>query len=206
MLSKRMKQYIAELIEANNSVPKTIELGNEEKEYIEKNNILSDDTMANLALVEKPADQRFATALIELCDKETESEVVEENVQFLHQPLSFLRRNKHQFIYVEAETFSLIGVDGISMEVDDVFDTYSVMLGLKQKKNVETTLKSYLDQHLHGEGIKYSLLFDANEGIWNVNVTLDYIVGFSENLLLAEAYSHIYRFLFGLVESLEKEN
>ncbi|MFK4997857.1 hypothetical protein ACI2OX_11670 [Bacillus sp. N9] len=78
MLNKQIKQFILE----HGSSSAKVELFKEEKEYVEKNQLISGATV-----VEKPANQRFAEAYIERCDKETESILAKEDFQFLQQPL-----------------------------------------------------------------------------------------------------------------------
>ncbi|MFK4997858.1 hypothetical protein ACI2OX_11675 [Bacillus sp. N9] len=80
-----------------------------------------------------------------------------------------------------------------------------MLLGLKLQKKQERFLKSYFANNLHGEDVKFSLLFNQAEGLWDVNFTLNYIEGFEENISMVDAYCMIYRFLFALLEFLEEE-
>lgn len=145
----------------------------------------------------------FTNIYIERCDKETEELLSEEGQAFLQNRLDYLHMNKHEFVYVEANLFHELGIEGLSLEVDDVFGTYNVMLGLKLQKKLEAPLKAYLNSELHSDEIKYGLIFDPNEGLWNVNFTLNYVSGFREEMSFQDTFNLLYSFLFNLVEKVK---
>src|SRR3954452_8936082 len=130
MLKDQIKQYISK--QQNNPNGNSITIFKEEKEYLEKNQ-LGDNTQFS----EKDVSVRFADAYIERCDKETENMLKNESSSFLTQPLDYLKMHKNEFIYLESNWFDLIGVEAVSLEADDVFGTYDVMLGLKLQKKFE---------------------------------------------------------------------
>jgi hypothetical protein len=169
----------------------------EEKAYIERKQF---DVQA---LEEKSAAERFSDAYIERCDKESENVIAQESSSFLTQPLDYLKKNKDQFMYMESKWFDIISVDAISLEVDDVFATYDVMLGLKLQKKFEKPLKEYLNTHLHNDEAKFDLMFNGDEGLWSLNFALNYVEGFQEEMTIGQAYQLIYSFLFMLVEEME---
>lgn len=173
------------------------EIYQEEREYVEKNQLDAPN------LVEKDSNNRFKDAYIERCDKETENLLANESFSFLKQPLNFLKQHKNEFIYLESHWFDLIGVDAVSLEVDDVFGSYDVMLGLKLQKKFEKSLKEFLNNHLHNDGTKFDLMFNGDEGLWSLNFALNYVDGFQEENSIGDAYQLIYRFLFKLVEATE---
>lgn len=143
----------------------------------------------------------FSSVYLERCDKETENLLSEEGQAFLKNPISYLRTNKNEFIYIESMHFNDIGIDALSIEIDDVFGKYDVMLGLKLPKKKEAAIQTYLSQQLKGnDEISFDLMFDQNDGLWNVNFTFDYLEGFSEEMTFQEAFSLIYTFLSDLVE------
>lgn len=191
MLKERIQQYIE-----NNKGP-VFEL---EKEYIEKHpvgteNILFDENGAN----------RFKNAYIERCDKETEELIAQENVLFLNEPVQYLKKHKNEFLYVESEWFELVNVDAVALEADDVFGTYDVMLGLKLQKKFQKTVKNYCNQQLQGSDPMFDLLFNQEEGLWNLNFALNYVPEFKEDLSIGEAFSLIYQFLFHLQVNVEEQ-
>ncbi|MFS0864274.1 branched-chain amino acid aminotransferase [Fredinandcohnia sp. 179-A 10B2 NHS] len=199
MLQKQMKNYISsELL----SKEQQIALYQEEKEYIEKYELISND----VTLIEKDPTTRFREAYIERCDKETEETLSKESYDFLEQGIDYLQKHKNEFLYFESNWLELIGVDAIAFEVNDVFGTYDVMVGLKLQKKFETSLKENLRKELQGEKAKFELMFNQGDGLWDMNFALNYVNGFKEEMSLEEAYRLIYRFLFKLVESIEEKS
>lgn len=193
MLKNQMEKYIT-------SEKGTVELHTEEKEYAQRHGLLNGVQAKEL----EPGD-RFGDAYIERGNKETEEFLGEESFGFLNQPIGYFKERKNEFMYLESRWFDLIGVDAVSLEKDDVFGTYDVMLGLKLQKKYESKIKKYLQENLHGEGSRYDLMFDANEGIWSLNFALNGLDGFQEDLSIQEAYKLIYGFLFRLAESVENK-
>ncbi|WP_077616979.1 branched-chain amino acid aminotransferase [Bacillus sinesaloumensis] len=201
MLHKQMGKYIStELM--NNPSKKKIELYQEEKEYIEKYELIPDD----ITFIEKDPTTRFLEAYIERCDKETEEMLSKESFRFLENSIVYLQKHKNEFLYFESQWFEKIGVDGISFEVNDVFGTYFVMVGLKLPKKNGPSLKENLTKELDGDVAKYELMFNQNDGLWDLNFALNYVNGFNEQMSLEEAFRLIYRFLFNLVESVEERS
>lgn len=145
----------------------------------------------------------FSDAYIERCDKETENMIKNETAAFLSQPLAYLKNNKQEFIYLESKLFDEIGVEAVSLEVDDVFGTYDVMLGLKLQKKFDKLLKEYLNEHLNGDEAKFDLMFSQEDGLWNLNFALNYVEGFKEDMLLSEVFIMIYQFLHSVVEAVK---
>lgn len=197
MLHKQMKNFISsELM----SEEKQVAVYQEEKEYIEKYKLISTD----VTLLEKDPKTRFLEAYIERCNKETEETLSKESFAFLENPINYLQKHKNEFLYLESTWLDLIGVDAISFEVNDVFGTYDVMVGLKLQKKFETSLKENLSKDLHGDEAKFELMFNQSDGLWDLNFALNYVKGFKEEMSLEEAYRLIYRFLFKLVERIEE--
>jgi hypothetical protein len=201
MLKKQMKQYLADLLEGNKD--ETIELYKEEKEYLEKYLLMEDDVPPTIKYTEKEVSSRFSKAYIERCDKETEELLANETATFLDEPIDYFNKHKNEFIYLESKWFELIGVDAISLEVDDVFGNFDVMLGLKLQKKFEGVIKEHLHKMLNEDDLKYDLMFNQDDGLWNLNFSLNEVEGFREDLLIGEAVRLIYSFMFELVEAIE---
>ncbi|MBV7507755.1 branched-chain amino acid aminotransferase [Bacillus sp. sid0103] len=197
MLKDKIKQYITEQQNSSNG---NITIFKEEKEYVEKNQLAD-----HIQFLEKDKKARFADAYIERCDKESENMIKNESSSFLNEPLDFLKKHKSEFIYVESNWFEIISVEAVSLEADDVFGTYDVMLGLKLQKKFEKTLKENLNFLLHGDEAKFDLMFSLEDGLWNLNFALNYVDGFKEEITIGEAFQLIYQFLFQLVEAVEGE-
>lgn len=151
---------------------------------------------------EKDSSNRFEDAYIERCDKETENMIRNESSLFLTQPLDYLKKQKNEFIYLESHWFEGIRVEAVSVEADDVFGTYDVMLGLKLQKKYEKSIKEFLNANLNGDEAKFDLMFSHDDGLWNLNFALNYAEGFQEDITIGEAFQLIYHFLFKLVEAI----
>ncbi|MGG0412242.1 branched-chain amino acid aminotransferase [Peribacillus simplex] len=196
MLKKQMETYISKTVFENK-----VELYKEEKDYLEKHKLIADD----IIIVEKENASRFTDAYMERSNKESEELISEENSAFLSQPIEYLKNNKDEFLYFESQWFELIGVEALSLEVDDVFGTYNAMFGLKFQKKMGEVLKTYLTKELQ-EGIgSFSLMFNQGDGLWDVNLALDNVEGFREDMSLDEAFNLIYHFLFILVQTIEED-
>lgn len=196
MLKKQVELYLARKINEA-SANGAIELHTEEKEYAERNGILLG---AEHSVTELPSEKRFEGAYLERGNKETEEFLGEESAEFLSQPISYFKKQKNEFMYVESEWWGIVGVDAVSFEADDVFGTYDVMLGLKLQKKYDNAIKSYLKETLNAEGEGFDLMFDSNEGFWSLNFALNGLEGYHEGLSIGEAFTLIYRFLFRLAE------
>jgi hypothetical protein len=199
MLKDSMKHYLSQALEEKKD--SQISLFKEEVDYIERNQLMED---RNINLTENKSNSRFLEAYVERCNKETEEVIAEEEATFLDHPLDYLQKHKNEFIYLESKWFELVGVDAVSLEVDDVFDTYSVLLGLKLQKKFQSVLKEQLSEQLHREEASFSLMFNQNDGLWDLNFALNYVDGFQENLSIGEAYQLVYGFIFTLLEAVEE--
>lgn len=195
MLKKQMESYISKSVIENK-----VELFKEEKDYVEMHKLIADD----IIIVEKENASRFTDAYMERSNKESEELISEENSAFLSQPIEYLKNNKDEFLYFESKWFELIGVEALSLEVDDVFGTYNAMFGLKFQKKMGEVLKTYLTKELQAEIGSFSLMFNQGDGLWDVNLALDNVKGFREDMTLEEAFDLIYHFLFILVQRIEE--
>ncbi|WP_419394070.1 branched-chain amino acid aminotransferase [Cytobacillus praedii] len=190
MLQTKIKNYFSE--------EKTASF-KEEIEYARKHQIINESSM----IKEMDPVSRFSNAYIERSDKETEEFLGEESALFLKQPILYLKKHLNEFIYIESDCFPMIHAESICLEVDDIFRTYEVMLGLKLQKKYEKVIKAFLEKELIGE-IKVSLLFNQTDGLWDFNFALNNLEGFNEDLTIGEVLVLIYRFLFKLAETVEE--
>lgn len=196
MLKKQLEQYITDALKLNGE---KIELHTEEKEYAEKHSLIP----SGVELVEKDANARFSDAYVERCEKATVALILGEIPSFLDGKITHLKEHIEEFVYVESKAFELLGIDAISLELDDVFGTYTAMFGLTMRKKFESDIKAYLDNELtDGEG-KYSVAFSERDGLWDMNFSLNYAKGFKDDMTMLEAYNLIYNFAFTMVETVE---
>ncbi|MFJ7747134.1 branched-chain amino acid aminotransferase [Peribacillus sp. NPDC097295] len=196
MLKKQMETYISKTLKGN-----SIELHTEEKEYAKKHQLLTDD----ITIVDKDNTTRFTDAYTELSNKESEELIKEESAAFLLQPIEYLKTNKDEFLYFESSWFNIIGVEALSLEVDDVFGTYNAMFGLRFQKKMGDALKAYFTKEVQGDIGTFSMMFNQGDGLWDVNFALNGVKGFKEEISFNEAFNLIYHFLFSLNETMEEE-
>lgn len=156
-------------------------------------------------MVEKNKEVQLTNVYIERCDKETEQLISEENTAFLEQPLTFLKKHKNEFIYLELEWLDSFGVDALSLELDDVFGTYDVMLGLKLQKKYDSSIREQLHRLLSGEEPKFDLMFNREDGLWDLNFSLNYVEGFDEELSIGQACEILNQFLLKLVDRVKNK-
>jgi hypothetical protein len=194
MLKAQMEQY-AERLKKGQAI-----LFKEEQEYLKKNSMF-EGLEDKLSLAD--ASARFKGSYMERSEKELESLLAEESADFLKLPISYFRQHKNEFLYMESEWFELIGVDAISLETDDLFENYDVMLGLRLQKKYSSAIRSYLENELKNGETDFDLVFE--DAIWNLNFNLEAVEGFSETMTIGEAYELIYAFLFKLAESVGKQ-
>lgn len=167
-----------------------------EKEYAESNGLL----------VENPTVQpkQWDFSVIELCLKETEEMVEEKSATFMDEPVTYFGIHIDQFVYVESEAFNTIGVDAMAIEMDDVFQTITVLFGLKLQKKWGAFIKEHLEANV---GLKtYSAMFSDQDGLWDINIPLDQLEGFHKDLPIQDAIDLAYRFIFNMLAALEAAN
>ncbi|WP_262177643.1 branched-chain amino acid aminotransferase [Saccharococcus sp. Marseille-Q5394] len=167
-----------------------------EREYAVKQGLLTENIEVE--------NKEWSFPVIERCLKETEDVLKEEQDSFMQEPVSYFSKNAEEFLYVESDAFETIGIDGIAIEMDDVFRTFTVLFGLKVQKKWGAFLKDYLDENL---GLKtYSAMFSDKDGLWDVNIPLDQLDGFQKDMAIKDAIDLAYQFLFKLLEGIEAAN
>lgn len=196
MLKEHMTMYINQLIEEQEP---PIKLFKEQGQYVEKHGLLTEST--TVSIIDPAA--RFENAYIERCDKETEELILIEAPIFLKEPLTHFKERQHEFLLIEANILRFIGVDALSIEVDDVFDTYTALFGLKMKKNRADAIKAYMDNHIQEEIGHYSMAFSDKDGLWDINFAINYSKGYQDDMTIGEAAELVYQFIFNLVETVE---
>ncbi|RSD26309.1 branched-chain amino acid aminotransferase [Mesobacillus subterraneus] len=192
-----MERYFQKKLSENKD---SIELYYEEKEYALKHDLIDVDL---ISIRELPSENRFRNAYIERGNKETEEFLSQEEDDFLKHKISYFDEHKNEFIYIESEWWSIVGIDGVAFEKDDVFGNYDVMLGLKLQKKQDSAIRRFLSDNLKGEQATYDLMFDGNEGVWSLNFALNDLEDFNEELTIDEAFRIIYSFLIKLAETIE---
>lgn len=203
-----MHQYVEKLLAEKrmaNVNEFTVEIYKVEYDYMKKHRLLSEDMESSISLIVQDPLSRFQhNVYIERGNKETEDFIAEESPVFLEQPIKYFKDHIDEFMYMESPWFSMIGVDAISFEADSVFGNYDVMLGLKQPKKSEKGLKTFLKESLQYEEATFDLMFSANEGLWDLNFSVNNLSTFKEDWTILQAYNAIYELMFTLVEKVEE--
>ncbi|MGE7717219.1 hypothetical protein SAMN04487776_1124 [Priestia megaterium] len=199
MLQSNIQIYIEKEM---NVQGQSLSLYQEEKEYALQKKLVPQ----NLMIEEKEESLRFKDSYIERVDKETDELIAEESpLSFLDTPISYLKEQRSEFLYVESKWFEFIKLDGCSFEVDDVFGTYKVLTGLHMQKKFGSLLKQFFAKELNESPTSVQLLFNDKDGLWDVNIELDAIKEFNEKMSIGEVLVLTYRFFFHLVEYVENE-
>ncbi|WP_406846185.1 branched-chain amino acid aminotransferase [Bacillus safensis] len=143
-------------------------------------------------------EARFGDVYIERVDKESENMIQTENASFLNTPLTYVKKHQKEFIYIESKWFDVVKVDGLAIEWDEVFQTYTVLFGLKRPKKDTNILKDMLSP-LNGA----QLQFNGQDGLFDVNLQLLELENIHEDTAFIDVISAVYRFLFHMIIQLE---
>ncbi|PCK21249.1 branched-chain amino acid aminotransferase [Bacillus pumilus] len=143
-------------------------------------------------------EARFSDVYIERVDKESEEMIQTEASSFLNTPLTYVKNHQKEFIYIESKWFDVVKVDGLAIEWDEVFQTYTVLFGLKRPKKDTGFLKEMLSQ-LEGA----QLQFNGQDGLFDVNLQLLELEDINEDRSFIDVISAVYRYLFRMIMQLE---
>ena len=141
--------------------------------------------------------------LCERYDKETEELVSKDSMEFLNTPLSHFKEKKNEYVYLQSENLEAMKVDGLVIEYDEVFEVYTAMFGLFIQKKFSAKIEAYLNEHYNKEKMNYSMMFSGDEGLWEINLPLDYTLQFSENFTIEETYQFLQSFISSLSKAIE---
>ncbi|WP_338595066.1 branched-chain amino acid aminotransferase [Bacillus safensis] len=143
-------------------------------------------------------EARFGDVYIERVDKESEDMIQTESASFLNTPLTYVKKHQKEFIYIESKWFDVVKVDGLAIEWDEVFQTYTVLFGFKRPKKDTNILKDLLSP-LNGA----QLQFNGQDGLFDVNLQLLELEDIHEDTPLIDVITAVYRFLFRMIIQLE---
>lgn len=138
--------------------------------------------------------------VIERCDKETEETLQRVTEQFLQKEVVYLKQKQKEFLYVESADFNDIQVDAVVLECDDVFQTITALFGFKVQKKHRDVITAYLQENVSGA---YSALFSGDEGLWEVNITLDGMASFHDDSSLVDALQLVHSFVSKMADAVK---
>lgn len=191
MLKQQMEQIIT-----TNTMNNEIELLKIEQEYVQKHKILP----SHIEIIPKEIEVQ----LVEICHKETEEVSETKSSSFANESIQYVHDHPESFLYIEAADFEKLGMTGIAIEMDDVFKTSTALFGLQLQKKYRNNLLSFLSSKLCGDFIPYSIQFSDKDGLWDVNIALDAIDGFSPSLTIQKTVELLYTFVFSMIETVEE--
>lgn len=142
---------------------------------------------------------------LERCHKETEETLAVEKSEFLKQKLDYLKMHQEEFLYAESDDFTSLKMDAVVLEFDEMFQVYTALFGLRLQKKVNAQLKAYLRENLKGMLGSSSAMFSGDEGMWEINIALDAMEGFTGEETIEQAYELLTGFVKGLLHELDAE-
>ncbi len=195
MIKKNMMKYIE-----NDGKNGKISVLPIERAYLLENGLADEEN-----IVIGNISDRLGQTYMELANKESD-EVIKQGMpaSFLEEKISLLRLNLEEYLYVESDLFNIIQVDGLTLEVDSVFRKYDALFGFRAPKKQEQLIRAYFVEQL-GEEATYSLMFNGQDGLWDVNFPIENVDGFTEDLTVAETLELFYQFMFELGKKLEEK-
>lgn len=133
--------------------------------------------------------------LIERCNKETEETISTETVAYLQQPVSTLKTKLEEFVYIESSAYEGAKMDAVVFEFDEMFKVYTALFGLRLQKKYAEPIKTYFKNNLKAMLGSSSASFEGNEGIWEINIALSAIDGFTGEETFEEANTILISFI-----------
>ena len=171
-------------------------LTTEEKDFAENNQLLPE----GVNVIEQ---NLFNDCIIERYNKETDELISKESTAFLQKPLSYYKDNIQEYTFLESPVLDVVSLDAIAVEYDEVFEVYTAMFGLFIQKKYTPEIRAFLDEHYNSEKMQYSMMFAANEGLWEINLPINYLKGFNDSSSIEETYQFLYTFIFKLVSTIK---
>ncbi|MEG0439302.1 hypothetical protein [Solibacillus cecembensis] len=141
--------------------------------------------------------------VVERCSKETEETIAVTEAAFTNTPISYLKENQSEFIFAECTQFQDIRIDEMAVEYDDAFRLYTALFGLKVQKKHGETIRHYLKENVKSALGSSSASFSMQEGLWELNVAVDCLAGFNEQMTIQQVYELLYQFVAQLLETIE---
>jgi hypothetical protein len=142
--------------------------------------------------------------VIERCSKETEEVLAKEDASFLKKTITYMKEHLNEFVYIESPSFEDARIDSMSIEVDDVFGIYMALFGFRAQKKFGDPIKAYLKENLIGEEIRLSVMFSNEDGLWEMNIPINSIEGYDENMSIEDVTELTHGFLVNLVNHIGK--
>ncbi|MFC4354626.1 hypothetical protein ACFO0S_05965 [Chryseomicrobium palamuruense] len=118
--------------------------------------------------------------------KETDEPVKLEDESFLAEPLSILKTQIENYLYVSKPHYADWKVEGYVLELDDIFRFYNLLVGLYIPKSKLAAVDEVLQSMWTNPDFNYALTYEANEGIAELNIPINYVKNFNEHATIGE--------------------
>lgn len=164
-----------------------------EKQYAEKHELTTE-----------ASEKELTITVLERCNKETEELIAEEGTEFLATKISYIKENQAEFVYAEIAELDHIRTDAFALEFDEAFEVYTAMFAVALQRKYRADIQAHLLATLDLEQAKSSVAFEGVEGVWEMNIALDSMTGFRDDMTFGEVYDLLYTFVFTLLERIEQ--
>ncbi|WP_342525660.1 hypothetical protein MKY84_08975 [Chryseomicrobium sp. FSL W7-1435] len=122
----------------------------------------------------------------------------------LKQPIALVKTQIENYIYSAKPEYSTFKVEGFVIELDDIFRFYNLLVGIYVPKAKMKDIDEALKEKWENPEFNYALTFDANEGVAELNLPLDYVEGFSTEFTVQQTIEFIEQLLSTIVLKITK--
>lgn len=135
--------------------------------------------------------------------KENDELVSTLSEQQLQSPLSDLDKHRERYLYVSKPTYQEMKVEGFVVEMDDIFRFYSLLVGIYVPKSKLSAIDEFIRTRWTNPEFEFALVYDANEGLAEANIPLDYLSDFKTDSSIEDTIAFIEEFLSDLSQHLK---
>lgn len=123
---------------------------------------------------------------VAIYNKETDEVVAQGNEATLSEPLSMVKTQIENYLYVSKPHYADWKVEGFVLELDDIFRFYNLLVGIYIPKSKLPLVDEVLQSMWVNPDFKYALTYEANEGLAELNIPLNYVENFNEDATIGE--------------------
>ncbi len=118
------------------------------------------------------------TTHFEVYSKETDELLHSFTQQDLSKAMSYFNDHLDHYLYVSKPEYQDFRIEGFVLETDDIFRFYNVLIGIYIPKSKMEVVKNEIDSIWNNPDFRYAFTYDANEGVAELNLPLNYLQGF----------------------------
>lgn len=109
----------------------------------------------------------------------------------LVQPISELKKSIDTYLYIAKPGYDKFKVEGFVLELDDIFRFYNALIGLYIPKSKMPVVQEVIMSHWANPDFKFAFSYEANEGLAELNLPLDYMKNFQLNGSIGETIAFV---------------